>query len=158
MKNFEYAVGTLVDFKCGDFTNIGRIEGVRQDDLSDPDSIVVVVSDGVDLYNVKPKDITKAKFDACNVEPCKVIASVEHDPVNHPSHYTDGKIEVIDFINDKKMNFNRGNVIKYVSRAGKKASKALDDKKKEIQDLEKAKFYLEDEIKRLKQQLSEEKQ
>ena len=53
------------------------------------------------------------------------------------------------------MNFNRGNVIKYVCRAGKKASKALDDKKKEIQDLEKAKFYLEDEIKRLKQQLED---
>ena len=53
------------------------------------------------------------------------------------------------------MNFNRGNVIKYVSRAGKKASKALDDKKKEMQDLEKAKFYLEDEIKRLKQELED---
>ena len=79
----------------------------------------------------------------------------QHDPVNHPSHYTDGKIEVIDFINDKKMNFNRGNVIKYVSRAGKKASKDLDTKKKEIQDLEKARFYLEDEIKRLKQEYIE---
>ena len=80
---------------------------------------------------------------------------IKHDPVNHPSHYTDGKIEVIDFINDKKMNFNRGNVIKYVSRAGKKASKDLDSKMKEIQDLEKAAFYLNDEIKRLKLEIKE---
>lgn len=62
------------------------------------------------------------------------------DPVNHPSHYTDGKIEVIDFIEDKKLNFNLGNVIKYVSRAGKK------DTSKTIQDLKKAQWYLNREI------------
>ena len=69
----------------------------------------------------------------------------KNDPVSHPSHYTDGKIEVIDFINDKKLNFNRGNAIKYISRAGKK------DPNKEIEDLQKAVFYLNDEIKRLQQ-------
>lgn len=52
------------------------------------------------------------------------------------------------------MNFNRGNVIKYVSRAGKKASKDLDAKKKEIQDLEKALFYLNREINTLKRELN----
>ena len=45
---------------------------------------------------------------------------IDNDNVSHPSHYTDGKIEVIDFIEDKKLGFNLGNVIKYVSRAGKK--------------------------------------
>ena len=44
------------------------------------------------------------------------------DSVNHPSHYTDGKIEVIDFIEDKGLNFHRGNAAKYISRAGKKAA------------------------------------
>ena len=43
-----------------------------------------------------------------------------NDPVNHPSHYTDGKIEVLDFIEDKKLNYHRGNAIKYICRAGKK--------------------------------------
>ena len=66
------------------------------------------------------------------------------DAVNHPSHYTDGKIEVIDYIEDKKLNFNRGNAIKYISRAGKK------DKSKEVEDLEKAVFYINREINRLK--------
>ena len=67
------------------------------------------------------------------------------DNVNHPSHYTDGKIEVIDFIEDKQLNFNRGNAIKYISRAGKK------DKSKEVEDLQKAVFYINREIKRIKE-------
>lgn len=66
------------------------------------------------------------------------------DPVNHPSHYTSGKIEVADFIADQKLNFDRGNAVKYVCRAGKK------DPTKEIQDLEKAIWYIQHEIKTLK--------
>ena len=66
------------------------------------------------------------------------------DNVNHPSHYTSGKIEVIDFIDDQKLNYERGNAIKYIARAGKK------DPNKEIEDLEKAVWYLNREIYRLK--------
>lgn len=69
-----------------------------------------------------------------------------NDPVNHPSHYTSGKIEVMDFIEDKKLNFARGNVIKYVSRAGKK------DKDKELEDLRKSSWYLNREIQRLEKE------
>ena len=61
------------------------------------------------------------------------------DAIN-PSHYKDGKIEVIDFIEDKNFNYNRGNVIKYVSRAGKK------DPNKELEDLKKAQWYLNREV------------
>lgn len=63
--------------------------------------------------------------------------------VNHPSHYNDGKIEVIDFIEDKNLNFHRGNAVKYIARAGKK------DKSKEVEDLKKAQWYIEREIKKL---------
>ena len=42
------------------------------------------------------------------------------DPVNRPSHYADSEIEVIDYIEDKKLGFCLGNAIKYISRAGKK--------------------------------------
>ena len=62
------------------------------------------------------------------------------EAINHPPHYADGKIEVIDFIEDKNLNFNLGNVIKYVARAGKK------DKSKELEDLQKALWYLQREI------------
>jgi hypothetical protein len=65
------------------------------------------------------------------------------DNVNNPKHYTDGKIEVIDFIEDKGLNFHKGNCIKYICRAGKK------DQSKEIEDLEKALWYLKREINRL---------
>jgi len=53
----------------------------------------------------------------------------ELDPVNHPSHYTDGKIEVIDYIEDKAFNYHLGNAIKYISRAGKKDDAVTDLKK-----------------------------
>jgi Protein of unknwon function (DUF3310) len=58
------------------------------------------------------------------------------DPVNKPAHYTDGKIEVIEFIEDKQLGFHLGNAVKYISRAGKK------DPTKTIEDLEKATWYI----------------
>ena len=63
------------------------------------------------------------------------------DEVNHPGHYTSGSIEVWDFIVDQKLDYIRGNVIKYVTRAGKKYPE------KEVQDLEKARAYLDKAIK-----------
>ena len=66
------------------------------------------------------------------------------DMINHPSHYTDGKIEVIEFIEDKNLNYQKGNAIKYICRAGKK------DPQKEIEDLQKAVWYINREIRNLK--------
>ena len=65
------------------------------------------------------------------------------DAVNHPSHYTDGKIEVIDYIEDKKLGYHLGNAVKYISRAGKK------DPTKKVEDLRKAAWYVNREIERL---------
>lgn len=70
---------------------------------------------------------------------------VMNDAVAHPSHYTQGRIEVIDFIHDKNLNFDRGNAIKYIIRAG------LKDPAKEIEDLEKAKQYIDFEIRRIRE-------
>lgn len=69
-----------------------------------------------------------------------------NDNVNRPAHYTDGGIETIDFIEAKKLDFCRGNAVKYISRAGKK------DPDKEIEDLEKARWYIDHEIERLKRE------
>lgn len=60
-----------------------------------------------------------------------------NDSVNRPSYYADGKIEVITYIEDKKLGFCLGNAIKYISRAGKK------DPRKEVEDLKKAIWYIE---------------
>lgn len=64
-----------------------------------------------------------------------------NDKVNSPSHYTSGGIEAIDYIKAKLgtdgcIAYCLGNVIKYVSRAGKK------DIQKELEDLKKAQWYL----------------
>ena len=67
--------------------------------------------------------------------------------IDHPSHYNDGKIEVIDYIEDKDMNFCLGNVIKYISRAGKK------DKDAEIEDIKKALWYLNRHLDRLERKV-----
>ena len=63
------------------------------------------------------------------------------DQVNNPAHYTDGGIQTIDFIEAKGLNFHLGNVVKYISRAGKKGDN--------LEDLLKAQWYLNREIERL---------
>lgn len=60
---------------------------------------------------------------------------VKADLVNRPPHYVTGKIEVIDFIEDQQLGFHLGNVIKYVCRSRHKGQ--------EIQDLKKARWYLD---------------
>ena len=70
----------------------------------------------------------------------------EHDEVNHPSWYCDGGIETLDFIMAKKLDFLTGQVVKYLSRSGKK------DPAKELQDLKKAQFYLNRKIAEMEKQ------
>jgi hypothetical protein len=60
------------------------------------------------------------------------------DNVNSPDHYKVGGIETIDFIEAKRLNYNLGNVVKYITRADHKANR--------LEDLQKAKWYLEREI------------
>jgi len=67
------------------------------------------------------------------------VVEIKADLVNHPPHYRTGGVETIDFIEAKDLNYRLGNVVKYVSRAGKKSSDP-------VQDLEKAAWYLQREI------------
>lgn len=62
---------------------------------------------------------------------------------NTPPHYQ-GTIQPIDLINAQDLNFNLGNVVKYVCRAGKKQGENI------LSDLEKAKDYINFEIERFK--------
>lgn len=65
---------------------------------------------------------------------------MSHDPVDHPNHYTTGGIETIDAIEAWGLGFHLGNVVKYISRAGKK------NPDRYIEDLRKARWYLDREI------------
>ena len=77
-------------------------------------------------------------LNACGIDYYEVVKSEK------PSHYqTENNIDIIDFCKMYNLNFNRGNIIKYVARAGKK-----DD---EIKDLEKALDFIQREIKYLKE-------
>ncbi len=60
------------------------------------------------------------------------------DTVNHPNHYKTGGIETIDFIEAKGLGFHLGNVVKYVTRADHKGNR--------LEDLKKARWYLDREI------------
>ena len=78
---------------------------------------------------------------------CELKEVPPNDPVSNPSHYTgNGRIQPIKYIQDKSLNFARGNVVKYVTRAGHKPE---GDKKQELEDLRKARQYLDFEINHL---------
>lgn len=62
------------------------------------------------------------------------------DTVDHPAHYTFGKLEAIEVIEDWQLGYNLGNALKYIARAGKK------DPAKTVEDLKKAVWYLNREI------------
>lgn len=77
------------------------------------------------------------------VEEALAMLEPKPDAVTRPQHYNQGKIEVIEFIEDKKLNYHKGNAIKHISRAG------IKNKDKEIEDLRKAIWYLQREIEQL---------
>ena len=83
--------------------------------------------EGVDTEN-KGKDISALVHNV----------TAGSDAVNHPSHYKVGGIETIDFIEAKKLGYNLGNVVKYITRADYKGNK--------LEDLRKAQWYLTREI------------
>ena len=70
------------------------------------------------------------------------VVGVQPDPVNHPKHYTAGGIETIDFIEAKRLGYNLGNVVKYITRASHKGN--------QLEDLRKAQWYLTREINSVK--------
>ncbi len=75
----------------------------------------------------------------------------QKEMVNHPVHYQFGEnneYEAIKVIDAWQLGFSLGNTVKYISRAGKK------NPEKELEDLKKAKWYLEHHIKNLENKLN----
>jgi len=103
--------------------NIANVYYVRK---TLKDKVVDLSAAGSPLRRDVPQ-ITHYEFGNSNV-----------DFVNNPPHYTTGGIETIDFIEAKKLNYNLGNAVKYISRADHKGNR--------VEDLQKAKWYIEREI------------
>lgn len=92
-----------------------------------------VLSECSEFYHIRDDKGREGNWDKSRF----VIAT--SDPVSHPAHYTLGKIEVYDFIKAWDLSFAEGNVVKYVVRAPHKG--------KQLQDLKKARWYLDQLIK-----------
>mgnify|MGYP000969571211 CR=1 FL=1 len=88
-------------------------------------------------------DIEPSVADWYKDSPAAPAPSVQtHDPVNHPPHYGgDTTYEVIKVIEAWSLGFNDGNAVKYIGRAGKKGDR--------LEDLRKARWYLDREIARM---------
>lgn len=76
------------------------------------------------------------------IEPVLIRAN---DPIHHPAHYTQGSVEVWDFIHEQGLDYFLGNAMKYICRAGKKSPDT------KVEDILKAISYLEKEVKILQE-------
>lgn len=116
------------------------MEGIIMDSIEDAREVLLpngetwwYLEDALKVIDNKKQD---DKMDGKHAELGVVY---NDDPVNHPSHYCVGNIEVIDIIENYELNYRLGNCIKYILRAGRKYN--------ELQDLKKAQWYLNREIK-----------
>ena len=138
-----------------------RISSLNDITYGEYDVMLQYCSNIIEFNDLKPKIFTikgELKENYCEEGECSECncnnEKEQNDNVNHPSHYTDGKIEVMDFIEDKQLNFARGNAIKYIARAGKKSSEGKSKIEKEIEDLKKSVWYINREIQRLEKEIN----
>ena len=109
------------------------------------------IPNAMNFYTERIKDLEPLDVDAGDIDEVEETVNIE-DKVNHPSHYTWLKdicgIEVIDIT--RHLDFDLGNAIKYILRAGHKSEEGYSNIDKTIEDLQKAIFYLNDEIELIK--------
>ena len=130
-EGIEIVQGHCAWYECSDVKEI-RSKKVKNEDIS--------VFNGCALYGGgldKPKEMEQK-------------TEIKVDNVNHPAHYNShpSGIECIEIA--RHHNFNIGNAIKYLWRAGLKSEKGMEDADKQVEDLRKAIFYINDEIERIK--------
>ena len=130
----SWAVG-----KTGKIKKYCYLDDIRHDNLDWIIEYDVLLDDADETKPPYGRVIIRAEDLELETDIWKEKNNEESDPVNHPSHYTDGKYEVIDFIEsrDYMKDFRIGNAVKYICRAGKKNP----DKEKE--DIQKAIWYLD---------------
>lgn len=94
-----------------------KIRAMLQEGKSDKEIAAKLKVKPATVYQVR----YRMKKEVVKAEPIDIYTLAEpapvHDPVNRPAHYTTGKIETIDYIDDKRFNYTLGNAIKYISRA-----------------------------------------
>jgi len=124
--------------------DIGLVYQVRYETKKNSEFVNTVFTKAEKKPSRVIEEVTEMKkvldeLDKIKDRPKYRLASAQTDNVNHPPHYKTGGIETIDFIEAKDLNYRLGNVVKYVSRAGRKNSDP-------VEDLQKAAWYLQREI------------
>lgn len=114
--------------------------GILEKDFNNDFVIDPLTSSQNEFYSKQLKKIDQM-LDICNKQIRENYDNKNKEMINHPQHYNKGKYEAIEVIEDWQLNFNLGNTVKYIARAGHK-----DDI---IQDLKKSLWYLQREINRL---------
>lgn len=125
---------------------ISKSEMIRKYAVTFPDSKAAAIAKALGLERKFVQQILsqwkRKQKDVVLVNLGDLIDTKKHiDMVNHPPHYTQGGIETIDFIEAKKLSYNLGNVVKYITRSDLKGNK--------LEDLQKARWYLDREITRV---------
>lgn len=133
-KEEDTALFKIKDLKVGYKVKVlsDNMTGYVSEIANNDKSAEIKVDDGVYRVINDNKDFTIIEWDA--------VPEYPDDTVNHPAHYTQGKVEVIEFIEQVTKDYNSnvayhiGNAIKYLARS---------PHKNEIEDIQKAKWYLE---------------
>ena len=120
---------------------------VFESDIYKEDDYWEVMEMRSEFEKVYETDDTYAHITWTDEEPARVNTGFHRldnelvkETVDHPDHYQSDSIEVIDVIEAYDLNFNLGNVIKYVLRADKKNDR--------VEDLRKAQWYINRELER----------
>lgn len=128
----------MVEFRVGD-----RVGVFDAHDVNEMSGTVIDVDDEIRVEIDAEFDYGMASVlrfpDEITLLPDAGKRSASPDPVNHPAHYTQYPIEVIEIT--EHLNFCRGNAVKYICRAGHKGD--------ELEDLKKSLWYIKREIERL---------
>ena len=95
------------------------------------------------------KSISYKLVEQCKPKDIEQKTEIKVDNVKHPAHYNShpSGIECIEIT--RHHNFDIGNAIKYLWRAGLKSEEGMEDADKQVEDLNKAIWYIKDEIKRI---------
>ena len=131
--------------KLKDIT-LGKVYTIKE--FSEDRQNVLIIDDAGDRRKLSDYAIIEAFYLSNDKD-------IIEDKVNHPPHYTWLKekcgIEVIDIT--RHLDFDSGNAVKYILRAGRKSEEGYSNKAKQIEDFKKAVFYLNDKIKMLEGEL-----
>jgi hypothetical protein len=93
------------------------------------------------VANLVRAEISSEHNENCICNIC--LSKKSNDVINWPKHYNATSVQPIDAIEAWNLGFHLGNVVKYIARAGKK------DPNKELEDLKKARWYLDRKIEKL---------